>query len=115
MEMIYARGEATVQDIQAALPDAPGYNSVRKLLSILEEKGHLSHREEGRQYVYFPSHSPQVAAKTALRGLLGTFFKGSPRELMATLLSDEEAHVSAAELEALETMIAAAREKEGQG
>lgn len=113
MEVIYARGEATAQEIQAALPDAPGYNSVRKLLSILEEKGHLSHKEVGRQYLYFPTHSPQVAAKTALRGLLGTFFGGSPRELMATLLSDEEAQLSAAELEALEALIAAAREREG--
>lgn len=112
MDILYARGEASVAEIQAALPDAPSYNSVRKLLSILEEKGHLTHREEGRQYIYLPAHSPQTAAKSALRGLLGTFFGGSPKALVATLLDDEETEVSSTDLDALEALIAAAR-KEG--
>jgi BlaI family transcriptional regulator, penicillinase repressor len=103
MEILYARGEASVAEIHAALSDpdgnGPSYNSVRKLLSILEEKGHLTHREAGRQYIYAPARSPKTAARSALRGLLGTFFGGSPRELMATLL------------EALEALIAAARKE----
>ena len=113
MDILYQRGSATANEVLAALPDPPSSSAIRTLLRILEEKGHLSHKEVGRQYVYFPTHSPQAAAKTALRSLLGTFFGGSPKELMATLLSDEEAQVSPADLEALEALIAAAREKEG--
>jgi BlaI family transcriptional regulator, penicillinase repressor len=115
MEILYARGEASVAEIHSALSDpegnGPSYNSVRKLLSILEEKGHLTHKEAGRQYIYAPARSPKSAARSALRGLLGTFFGGSPRELMATLLNDDETAVSPTELEALEALIAAARKE----
>ena len=115
MDILYARGEASVAEIHTALSDSegngPSYNSVRKLLSILEEKGHLTHREAGRQYIYAPTRSPITAARSALRGLLGTFFGGSPRELMATLLNDDETTVSPTELEALEALIAAARKE----
>ena len=112
MEILYTRGEASVAEIQAELADQPSYNSVRKLLSILEEKGHLTHREAGRQYIYAPARSPQTAARTALRGLLGTFFGGSPQALFSTLLSDEETQVSATDLDALEALITAAREED---
>ena len=49
MDVVFAREEATVRQIQAELPDPPTDMAVRRLLQILEEKGHLRRRMEGRE------------------------------------------------------------------
>ena len=48
MDIIYRLSEASVADVLEALPDPPGYNSVRVILSILEKKGYLIHKRKGR-------------------------------------------------------------------
>src|SRR5262245_55981144 len=57
MDIIFARGEATVRQIQAELPDPPTDMAVRRMLHILEEKSHLRRRQQGREVVYFASQS----------------------------------------------------------
>jgi hypothetical protein len=52
MDVIYRLETATAADVHAALTDAPTYTTVRGLLRILIEKGHLVHKQEGRRYVY---------------------------------------------------------------
>ena len=47
MEILFRHGEATAEAVRAELPDAPSNSSVRKLLSILEDKGHLQRRRDG--------------------------------------------------------------------
>ncbi|MEQ1853432.1 MAG: BlaI/MecI/CopY family transcriptional regulator, partial [Chthoniobacteraceae bacterium] len=49
MDIIYTRGEATAAEVSEDLPDDPSYSTVRTLLRILEEKGHLKHREDGQR------------------------------------------------------------------
>ena len=51
LDILYARGRATAAEVQAALPDPPSYSSVRALLRILEEKGHVRHDADGPRYV----------------------------------------------------------------
>ncbi len=51
MNAVYRRGRATAKEIRASLPDPPTNSSVRVLLRILEEKGHLKHERDGRRYV----------------------------------------------------------------
>ena len=67
MRVLYRRGEATVREVCDAITDGPGYNSVRVTLSILERKGKITHREEGRRYV----HRPLVEREVASRGVEG--------------------------------------------
>lgn len=86
MEILHRRRRATVEEIRAELPDAPGASSVRKLLEIMLERGYLGREPAGAGYAYFPAARPEEARRSALRGLLRTFFDDSPRSLISTLL-----------------------------
>ena len=44
MDILYRRGEATVAEVMADLPDPPTYSAVRSILRILMEKDLISHR-----------------------------------------------------------------------
>jgi len=55
MDILYRRGEATVAEVMADLPDPPTYSAVRSILRILMEKAMISHREDGPRYVYLPA------------------------------------------------------------
>ena len=52
MDVLYEREEATAAEVQAALADPPSYSAVRATLRILEEKGAIAHRRDGRRYVF---------------------------------------------------------------
>lgn len=90
MDIVFARGEATVRQIQAALPEAPTVMAVRRLVHILEEKGHLRRRQEGREVVYSPKQSKQKAGVSALKHVLDTFFGGAVDEALAAHLAARE-------------------------
>jgi predicted transcriptional regulator len=113
MAAIYRLGEATVSDVLAALPDPPSYSAVRTQLGILESKGHLRHRQEGRRYVYLATEPTARASKKALRSVLRTFFGGSPTAAVAALLEIEEGRLSESELSELADLVAAARGAKG--
>ncbi|RPI77827.1 MAG: BlaI/MecI/CopY family transcriptional regulator, partial [Planctomycetaceae bacterium] len=86
LDVLYARGEATALDVVADLPDPPGKTAVRTLLKILEEKGHVTHREAGQTYIYRPSRAREHAGKSALRRVLKVFFEGSLQDALAVHL-----------------------------
>ena len=54
MDILYKRGRATASEVMDDLPGTPHYSTVRTQLRVLEEKGHVSHEEEGLRYVYMP-------------------------------------------------------------
>lgn len=109
MDAIYARGEATAAEVQAALPDAPSYSAIRALLRILEEKGHLKHREDAGRYVYLPTRPRAQASRSALRRLVDTFFGGSVAKAAAALVDSADGKLSPEELAELEALIRKAR------
>jgi BlaI family penicillinase repressor len=111
MDVMYARGEASAADVAEALPDPPGYSSVRKLLQILEEKGHLKHRAEGARYIFSPTEARAEASRSALKRVMETFFKGSLSSAVAALVDAEGGKVSAEELQRIEKIIAEAKKK----
>jgi BlaI family penicillinase repressor len=105
MDAVYQLGEATAVDVLESIPDPPGNASIRKLLSILEEKGYLKHRREGHRFLYSPTVPAAQARDTALRHLLTTFFKGSVANATIALLSMSEQSLSEDELEAISELI----------
>ena len=113
MDVVYRLGEATVADVQRELADPPGYSAVRAFLRILEEKGHLRHKEAGPRYVYSPRVPREKARRSALQRLLRNFFDDSRESLVAALLDDEASKLSSRELENLAGLIERAR-KEGR-
>lgn len=113
MDVIYTRGRATVAEVLEQLPDPPTYSAVRALLRILEEKGHLSHEQDGPRYVFVPTVPAEKARESALRHLLRTFFDGSAEGAVAALLDLEASELSTEEFERLAERIERAR-KEGR-
>jgi predicted transcriptional regulator len=113
MDIVYARGKATATEVVGAMPDPPTRTTVRTMLRILEEKGHLRHTRRGREYVYRPVRPRRRAGQSALRRMLATFFDGSLGQAVAAHLADPDAELSADELERLEGLIRRARRKGG--
>ena len=113
LDIIYARGEATSVQVVDDMADPPSRTAVRTLLGILEEKGHLKHRKDGKTYIYQPCRGRTKAGQSALRRVLQTFFSGSLEQAVAAHLADEQANLSADELQRMLSLIRQAR-KEGR-
>ncbi len=111
MDIIFRRGEATAAEVNAALPDQPSYSTVRTLLRILEQKGHLKHREDGQKFVYSPTRTRAAASRSALKRVVNTFFEGSFSEAVAALVDTADGKLPAAELKRIEAIIKNAKSK----
>jgi predicted transcriptional regulator len=107
MDVIYQHGQASVADVLANLPDAPSYSTIRALLRILEEKGHLTHQKDGPRYIYRPTQPRHEAGQSALKQIVQTFFDKSIEKTVAALVADEE--VSDEELNRLSQLIEQAK------
>ena len=105
MDILFARGRATGQEIQEGLPDKPNYSSVRTILRVLERKGFVRHAEEGLRYVYEPTVARESASRSALQRIIRTFFDGSAKEAVAALLDPAAFHLSEQELSELARVI----------
>jgi predicted transcriptional regulator len=109
MEVLYQRGKATASEVLQALAEPPSYSAVRALLRVLEHKGQVRHRQEGKCYVFRPTQTRDRARKAALRHLLRTYFDGSREKLLAALLRDGAPRLSRPELARLALQIAEAQ------
>ena len=109
MDIIYSRGQATATEVMEGLQSAPSYSAVRALLRVLEEKGHLRHKQDGQRYVYHPTLGRERAKRSALRRVLQTFFDNSAEEAIAALLDISQERLSDEELERMEELIKQAR------
>jgi predicted transcriptional regulator len=113
MDVIYAHQEATVNQVLERLPNPPSYSAVRALLRVLEQKGHLVHRQDGPRYIYVPTWPREKARRSALKHLLQTFFDDSTEDVVAALLDISEDNLSAEDYGRLMELIEKAR-KEGR-
>jgi predicted transcriptional regulator len=102
LKALWELGEGSVRDVHARLhPKGEAhFNTVQTLLRIMEDKGLVGHRAEGRTFIYFPKHSREKVT----RRFLHKVFDGA---LVLSLLQAEDA--SAADLKELERLIAKAR------
>jgi predicted transcriptional regulator len=105
MKILWRRGESAVNDLVAAMPDGEtlAYNSVLTTIRILEQKGYVEHRQEGRAFVFRPCVAEEEASRSEVKHLMGRFFGNSREKLLLSLLGDEE--IPAAELQRLKEMI----------
>jgi predicted transcriptional regulator len=105
MKILWRRGESAVNDLVAAMPDGEplAYNSVLTTIRILEQKGYVDHRQEGRAFIYRPVVAEEEASRSEVKHVLSRFFGNSREQLLLTLLGDGE--ISRQELERLKLMI----------
>jgi predicted transcriptional regulator len=113
MDLIYARGQASISEVLAELPDPPMRGAVRTLLRIMQEKGHLSRRKEGKEFVYRPTQPRTRAARSALGRVLDVFYNGSLEKAVAAHLNDPGSgrSLSPGELQRLADLIENAKQK----
>jgi len=109
MDAVFALGEATVNQVVEAIPDAPTAMAVRRMMHILEEKRHLKRRENGREVVYLPREARVKAGRNAFQNVLETFFGGSLEEALAAHLHSRKDNVSDDERERLIALIEQAK------
>ena len=112
MDIVYARGSASAFDIQEALPDPPGYSTVRTLLRILETKGHLRHEKQGMSFIYHPTQPANQAGHSALAQVVQTFFASNIERVVATLLSSKDIRLTSEELDRISTLVEEAKQAE---
>ncbi len=92
MKILWRRGESGVGDLVAAMPEnAPlAYNSVLTTIRILEQKGYVTHRQEGRAYLYSPCVAEHEASRSEVHHMLHRFFGNSRERLLLSLLADQD-------------------------
>ncbi len=112
MRLLWSRGESAVADLVQALPDDSrlAYTSVLTTIRILEKKGYVHHRQEGRAFLYRPSVAEHEAQQSEIRQVLNRFFGNSRERLVLSLLGD--ANVTPEELERMKKAIAEAAQDE---
>jgi predicted transcriptional regulator len=110
MKILWQRGDSVVSDLVAAMPEGEtlAYNSVLTTVRILEQKGYVDHRQEGRAFVYRPCVAEHEASRSEVKHVLSRFFGNSRERLLLTLLGDEE--ISQEELQRLKEAIQIAGE-----
>lgn len=111
MDVIYARGESSAREILGEIPDPPGYSSVRKLLGILVEKGHLKQRSEGKRLLYSARQAHGRAARGAMQKLLDVFYGGSVEEAVSGLISLKRKDLDSEQLSRLASLIEDAKKE----
>jgi predicted transcriptional regulator len=105
MDVLWQRGSGTVQQVLDALPAKPAlaYNSVLTTIRILEKKGYLEHRKDGRAHLYAPLIEQKDATRSEIRHLVSRFFKNSHEDLVLNIL--EERGMDPEELKRLRQML----------
>ena len=108
MRILWDRGESLVSDLVSAMPaEAPlAYTSVLTTVRILEQKGYVEHRQEGRAFLYSPCVAQNDASRSEVRHVLHRFFDNSREQLMLSLLG--EGDITPDELQRLKEAIAQA-------
>jgi BlaI family transcriptional regulator, penicillinase repressor len=111
LQILWERGEATVEDVVNAHPprNRPNYKTTQTLLRIMEEKGFIAHASRGRVFVFTPLISRKTIDKMSVQTLLARNFGGSPTGLFLNLL--EVAKVKETDLDELESQIREYRRK----
>jgi predicted transcriptional regulator len=105
MEVLWKKGSATVSDVLEGLKTKPplAYSTVITTLRILETKGYVSHKKEGRAFTYQPLIGRDEARQSAITHLLQRLFEGSPELLVTSLFEDRK--ISTAEMKRLRALI----------
>ena len=99
MRVVWKLGEASARQIQEGLPGDRHYNSVMTIIRVLERKGHLTHREEGRTHIYSVTVDPETSRTRVLKHLIKQVFAGSATSLVLSLV--ETGDLTASDLDTI--------------
>src|SRR5262245_32967392 len=105
MTVLWNRREATVAEVHEALHDRGlAFTTIATMLRKMERKGVVSHRADGRQFVYRATVTEKQVRRSMVAELVGRLFDGDAGALVAHLVAEHE--VDAEELGQLRTKLA---------
>lgn len=115
MNVLWERGDSTVNDVLGALNESLSlsYSTVLTTLRILEQKGYIKHTKNGRAFLYTPLVNCSGARRTALQHLMNRFFNNSPGLLVLNVMEQEGLDVD--DLNRLKLMIEESKEESQRG
>ncbi len=92
MKVIWDLDQCTVRQVYEELLKRKriAYTTVMTMMNILEEKGHLRKRKEGRAFIYVPAHSQERVISNMVEDFVSRVFDGSARPLVLSLLQDRK-------------------------
>jgi predicted transcriptional regulator len=109
MEVLWQRGSGTVKQVLDWIPVPLAYNSVLTTVRILEKKRYVKHVKDGRAHVYHPVVRREDATRSAVRQLVGRFFRNSHEALLLNILQDDG--IDATELQRLRRLVEESKER----
>jgi len=112
MDVVYRLGRASAADVTAQLPDPPSYSAVRAMLNLLVRKQLVVARQEGKRYLYRAAAPKDKVRRSALRGLVRTFFGSAPVDAVAALLDGSAGKLSAEDLRRVRDLISKAEQEQ---
>jgi predicted transcriptional regulator len=86
MDVIYRRNSASVKEVLEEIPNPPSYSAVRALINVLEGKGFVKHKKEGKKYIYSPTIPHKKAMSSAIKQLLRTYFNDSVEDAVVAII-----------------------------
>ena len=89
---VWELGEATVKDVKERILEdrQVAYTTVMTVMKNLADKGYLKYHKDGVTYVYSPAQEPESVRFNLVKDLVKKVFKGSPSELVQTLVEGEK-------------------------
>ena len=92
MDVLWARGEATVAEVHGALAEQTGRarKTIGTLLARLEKQGMLAHREEGREFIYRATVPRSAVAQATVDNLVSRVFRGDVAAMVSHALEAGE-------------------------
>ena len=111
MDVIYRKNSASVKEVLEEIPAPPSYSAVRALINVLEGKGFLKHKKEGKKYIYLPTIPHKKAMGSAVKQLLRTYFNDSVEDAVVAIISTKN-NLSEEDIDRLTGLIAEARSKQ---
>jgi BlaI family transcriptional regulator, penicillinase repressor len=111
VDALYALGEGGAREITDTLREPEAFDTVRVTLGVLEKKGYVRHRTEGRRHIYEPAQPKDQASRSAWRRLTKTFFGGSPGRALIAFLDESRDRLDEDELDELSRWVSAQSKK----
>ena len=100
MHVLWELESANVKEVILQIPEPkPAYNTVSTIIRILETKGFVDHKQEGKFYYYYPILKKEDYSNSSLNKLVENYFEGSFNELVSFFIKKNDVKLS--DIEAL--------------
>ena len=91
MNVLWEVRNCCVDDVLQQLPEPkPAYNTVQTFMKILEEKGFLAHKREGKKFIFYPLIEKPEYNRLVLKHMKDNLFGGSAKSLLNTFRRDSD-------------------------